>query len=272
MTGRYSRNSPAPAFLLALFASGSLCLFPPAAHAAGGAGDRLGETIIATGPVLVLFDEASKAAIPLDALYILDYKSGRLRASLPTFRQSTASTTIIESFLDRDLATDFKIDLDRGPRPHFLMTTGSLGPFTAGWAPLYVIETATNQLGVYRLNIQTTPGRSGPSQFELLQTLHYFNPTSAKEPEARPAALSAGQTIMTTGPVLVRYDEGTKAPIPLDALYILAYDGGSSTAWWRRCPPSGKRPRRQRSSNHSSSATSPPISSSTSIADNARAS
>ena len=143
--------------------------------------------------MLVLFDEASKAAIPLDALYILDYKSGRLRASLPTFRQSTASTTIIESFLDRDLATDFKIDLDRGPRPHFLMTTGSLGPFTAGWAPLYVIETATNQLGVYRLNIQTTPGRSGPSQFELLQTLHYFNPTAPRNLKHGPPLSARGR-------------------------------------------------------------------------------
>ena len=68
---------------------------------------------MATGPVLVRYDEATKAPIPLDALYILDYKSGRLRASLPTFRQSTRSTTIIESFVERDLAADFKIDLDR---------------------------------------------------------------------------------------------------------------------------------------------------------------
>ena len=168
MSRPYSRITTALALPLALVASASLWLCRPAAHASGGV-DRLGETIIATGPVLVRFDEATKVAIPLDALYILDYKSGRLRASLPTFRQSTTSTTIIESFIERDLATDFKIDIDRGPRPHFLMTTGSLGPFTAGWAPLYVIETASNQLGVYRLNIQVTPGQSGPSRFELLQ-------------------------------------------------------------------------------------------------------
>ncbi len=229
MSRSYSRITAALALPLALVASGFLWLSRPAAHASGGV-DRLGETIIATGPVLVRFDEATKVAIPLDALYILDYKSGRLRASLPTFRQSTASTTIIESFIERDLATDFKIDLDRGPRPHFLMTTGSLGPFTAGWAPLYVIETASNQLGVYRLNIQVTPGQSGPSRFELLQMQHYLNPTSGKEAEPRPAAGNhPGQTIMTTGPVLVRFDEATKAPIPLEALYILTHDGGQSS-------------------------------------------
>ena len=47
------------------------------------------------------------------------------------------------------------------------MTTGSLGPYTAGWAPLYVIETTSNQIGVYRLDIQERPaspaGRSSSS-------------------------------------------------------------------------------------------------------------
>ena len=70
-----------------------------------------------TGPVLVRYDKATKAPIPLDAVYILDYKGGRLLASLPTFRQSTGSTTIIESFVERDLAADFKVDLDTRPAP-----------------------------------------------------------------------------------------------------------------------------------------------------------
>src|SRR5262249_18723747 len=49
--------------------------------ARAGAGDRSGESILATGPVLVRFDEGAKAAIPLDALYFLDYKGGRLMAT-----------------------------------------------------------------------------------------------------------------------------------------------------------------------------------------------
>ena len=154
--------------LVGLMAGWCLSLSRPVTlHA--GAGDRLGETIMATGPVLVRYDEATKAPIALDAVYILDHKGGRLLASLPTFRQSTASTTIIESFVERDLVADFKIDLDTGPRPHFLMTTGSLGPYTAGWAPLYVIETTSNQMAVYRLHIQETSGKSGRPKFELVQ-------------------------------------------------------------------------------------------------------
>ena len=119
--------------------------------------------------MLVRYDEATESSIALDALYILDYQGGRLIASLPTFRQSTGTTTIIDSFVERDLAADFKLDLDTGPKPHFLMTTGSLGPFTAGWAPLYVIETTSNQLAVYRLHLQETSGKSSRPKFELVQ-------------------------------------------------------------------------------------------------------
>ena len=53
-----------------------------------GAGDRSGESIVATGPVLVRYDEAAKAPIPLEAVYFLDYKGGRLLATVPTFRQT----------------------------------------------------------------------------------------------------------------------------------------------------------------------------------------
>ena len=65
---------------------------------------------------------------------------------------------MIEPFSERDLVADFKLDLDAGPRPRFLMTTGSIGPNNAGWAPLYVFETTTSQIGVYRMLIQMTIG------------------------------------------------------------------------------------------------------------------
>jgi hypothetical protein len=116
--------------------------------ARAGAGDRSGESIVATGPVLVRFDEGAKTAIPLDALYFLDYKGGRLMATVPAFRQAGAQPHLIDTFAERDLAADFQLKLDSGPRPHFLMTTGSLGTYSAGWAPLYVFETTTNQLGI----------------------------------------------------------------------------------------------------------------------------
>ena len=49
-----------------------------------GSGDRLGESIVTTGPVLVRYDKATESSLPLDAVYILDYKGGRLVATLPT--------------------------------------------------------------------------------------------------------------------------------------------------------------------------------------------
>ena len=70
---------------------------------------------------------------------------------------------MIEPFSERDL--DRRLQARSGYRasPHFLMTTGSLGPDNAGWAPLYVFETTTSQLGVYRMQIQqTTANRRGP--------------------------------------------------------------------------------------------------------------
>ena len=33
----------------------------------------------------------------------------------------------------------------------------------------------------------------------------------------------AGESIVTTGPVFIRYDESVKAPIPLEAVYVLDY-------------------------------------------------
>ena len=76
------------------------------------AGDRSGESIVATGPVLVRYDEAAKGPVALDAVYFLDYKGGRLLATVPSFRQTTTATRLIEPFSERDLVADFKLDLD----------------------------------------------------------------------------------------------------------------------------------------------------------------
>ena len=70
------------------------------------------------------------------------------------------------AFAERDLVADFKLDLDNGPRPHFLMTTGALGSYSAGWAPLYVFETTTSQLVIYRIHQQTV-GTTASTRLEL---------------------------------------------------------------------------------------------------------
>jgi hypothetical protein len=144
------------------------------------AGDRYRESVIATGPVMVRYDEVTKAAIPTDALYFLDYEGGRLLATVPTYRQTAKSLSLIDGFEERDLVADFKVDLDTGPRPRFLMTTGSLGAYTEGWAPLFVFETTTNQLAIYRLQTQQTLGKPSKSRFELVELRSLPKAGSAK--------------------------------------------------------------------------------------------
>jgi hypothetical protein len=166
-------SSPSPRlpgfFILCLGLSlgwGLTHIRPAPLRAAGG--DRSGESIVTTGPVTVKYDEGSKVQIPLEALYLLDYKGGRLMGTVPSIHQTVGATRTLGTFAERDLVADFKLDLDNGPKPHFLMTTGSLGNYSAGWAPLYVYETATNQLAVYRI-IQQSVGTSSRARFELLE-------------------------------------------------------------------------------------------------------
>ena len=142
------------------------------------AGDRAGECIVATGPVLMQYDDSTKTPIALEALYFLDYKGGRLLAALPTYRMTGTKMELIDGFAERDLAADFKLDLDAGARPRFLMTTGSLGRYSAGWAPLYVFETTTSQVAVYRLQAAQSYGAAGSTQFELVQLRSCAKPAS----------------------------------------------------------------------------------------------
>jgi hypothetical protein len=133
-----------------------------------GGGDRSGESIVATGPILIRYDEGNKVQIPLEALYILDYKGGRLLATVPSLHQTAGHSSYLGKFAERDLAADFKLDLDTGPRPRFLMTTGSLGTYSGGWAPLFVFETTTNQIGIYRIHQQTV-GTTASTRLELVE-------------------------------------------------------------------------------------------------------
>jgi hypothetical protein len=142
----------------------------------GSSGDRAGECIVATGPVLQQYDDTTKSPIPLDALYFLDFKGGRLLATVPSYRADGTKTQLLDNFAERDLAADFKLDLDAGPRPRFLMTTGSLGRYSAGWAPLYVFETTTGQVAVYRMQLGQSYGSNAPAQFELVELRRYTKP------------------------------------------------------------------------------------------------
>jgi len=144
--------------------------------------DRSGESILASGPVMVGYNNGTKVQLPLDALYYLDYKAGRLLATIPSFKASIGAAKLIDTFGERDLVADFKINLENGPRPQFLMTTGSLGTYSDGWAPLYVFEKTTGQVAVYKVEQQTVGARTTP-KFELVEIRTL--PTATPPPESR---------------------------------------------------------------------------------------
>jgi hypothetical protein len=115
-----------------------------------------------------------------DALYYLDYRGGRLVATIPSFRQGIGSARILEGFVERDLVVDFKLDVEGGPKPHFLMTTGQLGSYGTGWAPLYVFETSTNQVAVYKAD-QNSIGGVARTRLDLVE-LRSLKPAAAADP------------------------------------------------------------------------------------------
>jgi hypothetical protein len=137
------------------------------------AGDRSGGYILTTGPVMMAFDLTSKAQVPVDAVYFLDHRGGRLLATVPSYRQSGTKAQFINGFAERDLVADFKLEVEAGVEPRFLMTTGTLGQYSSGWAPLYVFETTTGQVGVYRIQSSTTVGQTARPQFDLVERISY---------------------------------------------------------------------------------------------------
>ena len=66
------------------------------------------------------------------------------------------------------------------------MTTGALGPYSAGWAPLYVFETTTNQVGIYRVQVQQTVGTAPTTrpQFDLVELRSFAKTATAAQPRA----------------------------------------------------------------------------------------
>jgi hypothetical protein len=137
---------------------------PPVVKAGGG--DRYGDYSLTSGPVAIQYNDRTKTQAPQDALYYLDYRGARLIATVPVQRQSAQGSQMIEGFVERDLTADFKLDDEKGANPHFLMTPGSLGAYGEGWAPLYVFETTTKQVAVYKLQPQAIGSKS---KFELME-------------------------------------------------------------------------------------------------------
>jgi hypothetical protein len=137
---------------------------PPVLFAAGA--DRRGESVVMTGPIATEVDSKRSIQITNDAIYYLNYSTGRLFAAFPSPRQSTGGSQILSEFAERDLVKDF--DIPPGSEPHYLVAAGTMGILSEGWAPLYVFETTTGQLGIYRVMSQAT-ARSAKPSFLLLE-------------------------------------------------------------------------------------------------------
>ncbi len=139
----------------------------PAAKALSGGADRFGDYAVTTATIAMDYDEATKIQAPQEAIFFLDYRAARLLTTIPTLKQSMGGTQIIEGFAERDLASDFKLS-DSSPKPHFVMTSGSYGAKGARWAPLFVFETISRQVAVYRVQSQSV-GKVVQPKFDLLE-------------------------------------------------------------------------------------------------------
>jgi hypothetical protein len=118
-----------------LGALGAWLLFAPPrpAHAAGN--DRFEDFILCTGPVAI------NANTPTDGVWLLDYRTGKLLATL-----IDRAFGKIGGWAEVDLAAEFGLKAKQDV--HFMMTTGSI---TNGQAALYIAETTSGRFGIYTM-------------------------------------------------------------------------------------------------------------------------
>ncbi len=103
--------------------------------------DRYQDYVMATGAVSI------NAKIQTDGVWMLDYKSGKLLATVIDKTQGK-----IIGWAEVDLVAEFEVAPLQ--EVHFMMTTGYI---TQGQSALYLAETTTGKFGVYTMG----PGESG---------------------------------------------------------------------------------------------------------------
>ena len=118
-----------------LGAIGSWMLNASTRPALAAGNDRFEDFVMCTGPVAI------NATTPTDGIGLLDYKTGRLLASL-----IDRTLGKIGCWAEVDLVSEFGIQPKQNV--HFMMTTGSI---TNGQAALYIAETSTGRFGVYTM-------------------------------------------------------------------------------------------------------------------------
>lgn len=113
------------------------CLGQP--HAARANNDRSEDYILCTGNVTNL------PGIPTDGVWLLDYRSGKLLATM-----IDRNIGKLIGWAEVDLVQEF--DLPPRENVHFLMTTGKIND---NQAALYVAETSSGKFGVYTMGART---------------------------------------------------------------------------------------------------------------------
>jgi hypothetical protein len=121
--------------------AGAAALYFVPAGPAEAANDRSEDYILCTGSVAIT------PKVPTDGIWLLDYRSGKLLATV-----IDRNLGKLAGWAELDLATEF--GLQPKQNVHFLMTTGSV---TRGQAALYLAETTTGRFGVYTMG----PRRDG---------------------------------------------------------------------------------------------------------------
>jgi hypothetical protein len=114
---------------------GSMNFAGPANSLQARPNDRFEDYVMCTGAC------ALNPRSPSEAVWLLDYKSGRLLGTVIDRMQSR-----IAGWAEVDLTNEF--DVSTKANVHFLMTTGMIA---AGQAALYVAEVSSGKFGVYTL-------------------------------------------------------------------------------------------------------------------------
>jgi uncharacterized protein (UPF0333 family) len=114
---------------------GSMFFGGPANSLQARPNDRFEDYVMCTGAC------ALNPRSPSDAVWLLDYKAGRLLGTVIDRAQGK-----ITGWAEVDLTSEF--DVSTKSNVHFLMTTGVIA---AGQAALYVAEVSSGKFGVYTL-------------------------------------------------------------------------------------------------------------------------
>lgn len=172
MSNRLADNRVA---LLAFGLLGGLCLsaFWPHEPLAANTSDReknFGMITVAARDISVAGVEDKQ-----DAVFVLDYVTGRLQGAVLNGRTATFT-----NFYYRDVAADFDVDPAKG-EPHYAIVTGisqlpSRGRITWANGVLYVGELSSGKIHAYAFPYNEVRSKQPPVQMQLIDAFPFRQP------------------------------------------------------------------------------------------------